>query len=171
MNVVISSPRQERMLRARVRTVPIVSTIAGSMTALLPIIATSPTLPPFGLLMLLGWRLLRPELWQAWIALPLGFVDDLVSGQPLGSAMTLWTLAFLALDMVDNRMIWRDYWLDWLIATVAILLCLSGSWLFASLTGGGGTILAMAPQIGITILCFPAAARLCAVLDRWRLAQ
>lgn len=171
MTVVISSARQERMLRARVRVVPIVSTIAGSMTALLPIVATSPTLPPFGLLMLLGWRLLRPELWPAWMALPLGLTDDLLSGQPLGSAMTLWTLAFLALDMVDNRMIWRDYWLDWLIATAAILFCLSGSWLFAAFTGGGGTLLAIVPQAAITILCFPVAARLCALLDRWRLAQ
>ena len=48
--------------------------------------------------------------------LPLGLFDDLVSGQPLGSAMLLWTLCFLAIDVLEQRLVWRDFWQDWLIA-------------------------------------------------------
>ena len=43
--------------------VPILSTLAGSAMAILPIIATEPIIPPFGLMLLLAWRLLRPEMW------------------------------------------------------------------------------------------------------------
>lgn len=172
MSRIVSDGTGERgLFVARVRIVPVLSTIAGSAMSLLPIIAVSPALPPFGLLMLLGWRLLRPELWQAWIALPLGLADDLIGGQPLGSTMALWTTTLLVLDLVDNRMVWRDYWIDWLVAAVAILFCLGGSWMFARFTGGGGTILALVPQIAIAIFCFPAVARLCVVLDRWRLTR
>ena len=34
-------------------------------------------MPPFGLLVLLAWRLLRPELWRAWVGLPLGLPAEL----------------------------------------------------------------------------------------------
>jgi rod shape-determining protein MreD len=77
----------------------------------------------------------------------------------------------LALVLVDIRLVWRDYWIVWLVAAVAILFCLGGGWMFAWYTGGGGTILALVPQIAIAIFCFPAVARLCVVLDRWRLAR
>lgn len=167
----IASGRSERVVRARARIVPIASTIAGSAGSLLPFIAVSPVLPPFGLLMLLGWRLLRPEMWPAWVGLPLGLVDDLIGARPLGSSAALWTLALLALDLVDNRLFWRDYWVEWLLASVAIIACIGGGWLLAGFTGGGGTALAIVPQIAMAIFCFPAAARLCAALDHWRLRQ
>lgn len=167
----IGRGNSDRRFLARARSVPVLSTIAGSATVLLPIITVSPLLPPFGLLILLGWRLLRPELWAAWVALPLGLADDLLGGQPLGTSMALWAVTLLAIDLVDNHLVWRDYWADWLVAAVAILFCLGGSWIFARFTGGGGTVLALASQIGIAIFCFPAVARLCVVLDRWRLAQ
>jgi rod shape-determining protein MreD len=157
-------------LPLRAWIVPILSTLAGSaIAALLPFVALSPSLPPFGLLMLLGWRLLRPELWRVWVALPLGLADDLLSGRPPGSAITLWTLLFLALDGVDSRFLWRDHWQDWLLAAAASALCILGGWAIAAFQGGGGSPLLVAPQILLTILCFPPAERLCAVLDRWRL--
>jgi rod shape-determining protein MreD len=171
MTRTLGQGESDRLFRMRAQAVPVCSTIAGSATALLPIVAVSPILPPFGFLMLLGWRLLRPEMWIAWAGLPLGLADDLISGQPLGTAMCLWTAVLLMVDLVDNRMVWRDYWMDWLVAAVAILFCLGGAWIFARFTGGGGTVLALVPQIAIAIFCFPAVARLCVVLDRWRLAR
>ncbi|MFD2501348.1 rod shape-determining protein MreD [Rhizorhabdus histidinilytica] len=93
--------------------VPILSTLAGSATALLPIVATEPIVPPFGLMMLLAWRLLRPEIWPVWVALPLGLADDLISGHYLGTAMILWTIAFLSLEWVDQALRWRDSWIEW----------------------------------------------------------
>ena len=159
------------LMPPRARIVPVASTMAGSMLAILPMIADAPVLPPFGLLMLLGWRLLRPEIWQAWVAIALGAFDDLFSGQPFGSAIALWTGTLIVLDMMDNRTMWRDYWLEWLVAGVAIITCMVGGWAAVAFTTGGGTVPGLVPQIAITILCFPFALRVCATLDRWRLRR
>lgn len=78
--------RAERVLTRKA----VASILAGSLVTLLPVVATVPFLPPFGLLMFLGWRLLRPGALPVWAAAPLGLFDDLVSGQPLGSAVLLW---------------------------------------------------------------------------------
>lgn len=166
-----ADPERLRLLPARARLVPVAATLAGSLLQTLPLIATAPVLPPFGLLMLLAWRLLRPELWLAWVALPLGLFDDLVSGEPLGSATALWTASFLLLDAVDDRLVWRDYWIEWAVAAGLIAFCMAGSWAATAITAGTGPFHMILPQMIITILCFPAAVRLCAVLDRWRLKR
>ena len=98
-----------------------VTVMAGSLLgACLPIVVTFPIVPPFGLLMLIAWRMRRPDVFRSWTPLPLGLFDDLFSGQPLGAAMLLWTVANLALDAVDSRLAWRDFWQDWLVATSVI---------------------------------------------------
>ena len=156
---------------ARLWTVPIVTTLVGSAVTLLPLIATAPMLPPVGLLMALGWRLLRPEMWPAWIALPLGLADDLIGGAPLGSGGMLWTIAFLAIDLADHRPMWRDHWLDWWLASGAITFACVGAWAIAAFTGGASAPWALVPQILIGILIFPQVARICARLDQWRLRR
>lgn len=156
---------------ARLWLVPLVSTLVGSACAALPMVAQWPLLPPLGLMVALGWRLLRPEMWPAWVALPLGLADDLLTGAPLGSAMTLWTVAFLGIDVADTRPMWRDHWLDWWIAAGAILFCGLGAWAIDRFTAGGGRLAPALPQIGFAILLFPAVARICARLDRWRLRR
>ena len=160
-----------RPTATRLWLVPVLSVLAGSAVTLLPIVATAPVLPPFGLLVALGWRLLRPEMWPAWVALPLGLADDLIGGAPLGSAMTLWTVAFLGIDMADHRPMWRDHWLDWWLASLAITLCCVGGWAVARFTAGGGPLWPVLPQLALSILAFPPVARLCARLDRWRLGR
>jgi rod shape-determining protein MreD len=154
------------------RGTPIATVMLGSLLpSMVPAIALSPAVPPLGLMMLIGWRLLRPELWPLWIGLPLGFFDDIVTGHPVGSAMCLWTLALVAIDSVSVRLIWRDYWQDWLIASVAIIGVMAMSWLFMNIGpgAGGGPLTRQMPQMLLTILTYPLIARLCARLDRWRL--
>ena len=160
-----------RTLPPRAYIVPVASTVAGSALAALPLVADAPILPPFGLLMALSWRLLRSEIWRAWMALPLGLADDLLTGAPLGSAVILLTACFLIFDVMDNRLIWRDYWQDWLITAAALAFCLAGGWLIVRFDGGGGPIRLIAPQLIIAIFCVPMVARLCAALDRWRLQR
>lgn len=160
-----------RMLRARSWVIPIVSTLFGSALGLLPVVTTIALLPPIGLLVLLSWRLLRPELWPIWVGLPLGFADDLISGQPIGSAMALWTASLIVLEMVDNRLVWRNYWQEWVIAAALIALCVTGGWALATVAGGGGSPIVVVPQLIVAILCFPLIQRGCAVLDAWRLAR
>lgn len=148
--------------------IPIATTMLASMLTLLPFVTTAPTMPPWGLLVLLGWRLLDRDIWPVWMALPLGLFDDMFSGQPMGSAMMLWTLAFLAIEVFDRRMIWRDYKEDWAIAAGSIAAVLVGGLIVADGTGGGTDLITIVPQVAISILCFPIAVRFCAMIDRMR---
>ena len=155
--------------RFRLAGTPVITVMLGSLVTTLPLIAQSPIMPPFGLLLLLSWRLLRPELWRTWIGLPLGLFDDLVGGQPIGSGMFLWTVALIGVDFIEHRLVWRSYKQDWLIAGIAIIFCLSGGLFFARITGGGDIrLLLVAPQMVWTVLLFPFIVRQCARIDRWR---
>lgn len=157
--------------RSRLRThgTPVILVMLGSAMTIMPMIAVTPALPPVGLLALLAWRLLRPELWPLWIAAPLGLFDDIMSSQPLGTAMFLWTVTLIGIEIASSRLLWRDYWQDWLIAAIAIIFCILGGFYFARLAAGGGSMLVVLPQIVWSILLFPAVVRLCATVDRWRL--
>ena len=146
-------------------------TIAADSVSLMPLVVQAPVFPSAGLLMALAWRLLRPEMWGAWVALPLGFADDLITGAPLGSAMALWTLAFLMLDIADHRRVWRDMGVDWQLAAATIAIVQAGAWVLAWFSGGAGPLWTIVPQILLGILAFPAAIRLAAAMDRWRLGK
>lgn len=158
-------------LPLRAIAVPIVSTLAGSAMSLLPTVATSPWLPPFGLLMFFAWRLLRPEMWAAWIALPLGLADDLLTGHFLGTSMALWTVALLLMDWVDNVAMWRDFWIEWLLASGGIIAIIVASWALSQPPDSHARLLIVVPQVIGAILLFPAILRLTAALDSWRLRR
>ncbi len=158
-----------RAARVRVRVVPVLATMLASLATLLPIVATAPLMPPAGFVMLLAWRMLRPELWPVWIGIPLGLFDDLFSGQPLGTAMSLWTITLLIFDLIDSYVIWRDYWIDWLLAVIAIALYVLAGYWFSGLRGSPMTIDVLVPQILLSFLVFPLFVRICVRLDRWRL--
>lgn len=146
------------------RALPALTVMLGSLMTIWPFVATIPVLPPMGLLMLLGWRLMRSDNFHIWAALPLGLFDDLFSGQPLGSAMLLWMLCFFAIDLIEQRLMFRDFWQDWLIASGAIGFCLiAGRFLATPITAHVDTVLLV--QVAITIMLFPVVSRLCAWLD------
>ena len=151
--------------------VPIVSTVLACLLTLLPIVVSTPIIPDFAFLTLIAWRLLRPEMWSATTALPLGLLNDLVAGHPLGQSMALWTIVFLAFDLLDSRVLFRDYWMDWFFAALAILFYVSGGWLVGRLMGSSTDFTVLLPQLGASILAFPLVARLVLALDRWRLSR
>jgi rod shape-determining protein MreD len=155
----------------RTIAVPVGSILLGSAMGLIPVIATEPILPPLGLMMLLAWRLLRQEMWAAWAALPLGLADDLISGHYLGTSMILWTVALLVLDWVDHNLVWRDWWMEWLIAAIGIVALDVGTWVVAQPIDSRTPITTLIPQMIGAILLFPAILRLTATLDRWRLRR
>ena len=158
-----------RAARIRVRVVPVLATMLASLATLLPMIATAPLMPPAGFIMLLAWRLLRPELWPVWIGIPLGLFDDIFSGQPIGTAMSLWTLTLLVFDLIDSYVIWRDYWIDWLLAGAVIAFYIVAAYWFAGQRGSPMVLQVLIPQILLSILVFPLFVRICVRLDRWRL--
>jgi rod shape-determining protein MreD len=155
----------------RRRFVPVASTVAASLLAALPIVAESPLVPEISLLVVIAWRLLRPEIWPAHMALGLGLFNDLVAGHPLGQSMAAWTIIFLACDYIDSRLGFRDYWMDWIIAAAAIAFYTGAAWYIGLLMGSDISFAVMLPQLAVSILVYPLVARLVLALDRWRLAR
>ena len=148
-----------------IRIRPAVSVMAASTLVIWPMVVHFPILPPFGLLVLLGWRLMRPDAIPIWAPLGLGLYDDLLSGQPFGSAMTMWMLCFFMIDLIDQRLVFRDFWQNWLIAAGGTAFCLSFARLTASpLAAHVDTALLL--QILVSVMLFPVVSLLCAWLDR-----
>jgi len=153
------------------RAVPWLTIMLGSVLQTLPFIASAPVMPPFGFLFLLAWRQLRPGLLPVWAGLPLGLFDDLLSGQPLGSAMLLWSATMIVLEALEQRFPWRSYLLDWLVATGFITAYLVLSSAIAHLGENGPFIGILVPQLLLSALIFPAGERLIAWCDRVRLTR
>ena len=151
--------------------VPMLSTIAAIAMSVLPIVANWPIIPDFGLLVLLTWRLLRPEIWKPYHALGLGLLSDLMTGNPIGQAMLLWTAIFLALEIIDSRLGFRDYLMDWLIAAIMLILQSLGAWYIALLMGSEIRFAVLWPQLALGVVFYPVVARMVLALDRWRLAR
>ena len=155
----------------RRQMVPLLTTLGACLLDLLPVVVQQPLVPDFAFLVLIAWRLLRPEIWSAQMALPLGLFNDLVAGHPLGQSMALWTICFLAFDLIDSRVGWRDYWLDWLFACVAILGNSAAAWYIAGLAGAPVRFEILLPQLLLSVFAYPLVARFVLGLDRWRLAR
>ena len=156
----------------RRRFIPFASTVFAMLLGLMPIVASTLWMPNLAFLILITWRLLRPEIWQAQVALGLGLLADLiVPGAPLGQSMLIWTIVFLGLDYADHLLGIRDYWLDWVLAAAAILFHSAGVWYIALLMGAKVSFLVMVPQILLSILAYPLMARIVLRLDRWRLSR
>lgn len=155
----------------RRKYVPVGTTIGASLLVLLPFVLSAPYVPDFGYLVFISWRLLRPEMWSPRASLSLGLLDDLISGQPLGQSMALWTITLLVLDFIESRAVFRDFWMDWLLASVLILFHTSGSWMIAHLMGSHTEFHVLWPQLAISVLAYPVVARMVVLLDRWRLTR
>lgn len=150
---------------------PWLSIMLGSLTPMLPLIAPAPILPPLGYTLLLAWRLLRPGLLPLWAGLPLGLFDDLYSGQPFGSGILLFSLTLLAIEMIEVRFPWRNFWLDWLTAAGMLMAYIAAA---ALLSGAELTVVQLrviVPQLLVTVVLYPLIARVVAMLDRLRLRR
>ena len=151
---------------------PAATVIIGSMVSLLPIVSATGWWPDWGLLMLVAWRLLRADAWPAWWAAPLGFINDLIVGNPIGLSVALWAAMMIAMDILDRRTMWRDYWIEWGIAGLFIALAELAQWRIAALLGAPVPLgVTAGPAILVGTLCFPVAAFLAVRIDRWRLGR
>lgn len=151
------------------RSVPWLSIMFASVLPAWIFMASAPYVPPFGFLTLLAWRQLRPGLLPVWAGLPLGFFDDLYSGQPLGSAILLWSMAMIVLEAIELRFPWRNFALEWAVATALILVYIVASLGAANAAGGGAHIAVLAPQVILAVLVYPFVGRVVAAFDKFRL--
>ncbi len=155
----------------RVRVVPYAAIMLASLLPVVLIADLMPLLPPLGFLMLLAWRMVRPGIMPLWAGAPLGAFDDLVSGQPFGSAIMLWSLTMIAIELIETRFPWRDFWHDWFTAGV-----MTGIYWIATILLSGAPVtqemlIVAAPQALLAVLLYPIIARMVAGLDRFRLAR
>ena len=145
------------------------------MTAsLLPFLVLAdvlPLIPPLGFLMFLGWRIMRPGLLPLWAGVPLGAFDDLYSGQPFGSAVLLWSIAMIVLELIETRFPWRGFWQDWFTAGLGALLYILLAMIVSDASFTIPMLVAALPQIIVAIVLYPFIAQLIAGFDRFRLSR
>ncbi|MEO1967974.1 MAG: rod shape-determining protein MreD [Sphingomonadaceae bacterium] len=151
--------------------IPWLSIIFGSVLPVFVIATALPLVPPLGYLMLLAWRLVRPGLLPVWAGIPLGLFDDLFSGQPIGCGILLWSLTMLAIEILDTRIPWRTFVQDWFTAGLAVLGYVGAQLLLSGGSPSLAALVALGPQVLLSILLFPAAARLVSGLDNVRLRR
>ena len=157
--------------RKTIHVIPAASVVIGSLCALLPVVSSAGWAPDVGFLMLVAWRLLRADAWPTWWAAPLGLANDLIVGTPVGQSIALWSGVMLILDLADRRTMWRDYWLEWLLAALLILLGEAFEWRVAAWGGARVPFVAILPAIALSVAAFPLASGIVSRLDRWRLQQ
>lgn len=151
--------------------IPWLTIALASLAPTLPLIASAPILPPLGYMLLLGWRQMRPGLLPVWAGLPLGAIDDIYNGLPFGSAILLWSLSMIALDVLEARVPWRNFLQEWVVASALmagyVLLCLG----IVNAAGGSVMPQVMLLQILLAVLMYPLAGRAVAAFDRFRLLR
>ena len=168
----LSSPRRINQAPPRFAVLlPAASVVTASLLAALPIVSTSGWYPDFGYVGLIAWRLLRADPWPAWWAAPLGLVNDLFTGYPIGFSIALWSATMLALDLIDRRTIWRDYWIEWMLAAVLITVDEWLQWRVAAIVNAAPAVAKIVPPIVISVCLFPLIAWIVSRLDAWRLGR
>jgi rod shape-determining protein MreD len=168
------APSRRRIGKGPLRVaafVPAATVIAASFLSALPIVSTSGWYPDFGFIVFTSWRLLRSDPWPAWWAAPLGLVNDLFTGYPIGFSIALWSATMLALDLIDRRTMWRDYWIEWVLAAVLLAMDQWLQWRVAAIVGARVAFAMMLPPLVIAICIFPFSAWLVSRIDAWRLGR
>lgn len=104
-----------------------------------------------------------------WAGLPLGLIDDLYSGQPFGSGILLWSLTMLAMEVIDERFLWRGFGQDWmaasLLTSIYLVLCAT----LAGIATGYPLPIVIVPQMLMSMMLYPVVTGIIALLDRARL--
>lgn len=153
----------------RANSVPYASILIGSILPFWIMADVMPIAPPIGFIIFLSWRLMRPGFLPLWAGVPLGAFDDLFSGQPFGSAILLWSLTMIALEIIESRFPWRGFWQDWFTAGLTLVIYVLAAMLVSGATVTPHLFIATVPQIIMAVLLYPLIARLIAWLDKFRL--
>lgn len=151
--------------------VPWLSILLASLIPIFFVTTAIAWVPPLGFLTMIAWRIVRPGLLPLWAGLPLGAFDDLFSGQPLGSGILLFSLAMIAFELLEARFPWRNFAQDWFTAGLCAVMYILAAMLVSGATLSFELLIAMLPQIALSILIFPVIARIVARWDRLRLLR
>ena len=78
---------------------------------------------------------------------------------------------FVLLETIDRKAVSRDYWQDWLIASIATVFVLVGGMLIVDLQSNMLRLDLLAPQILLSTLLYPFLTRFIGAIDNWRVAS
>ena len=151
--------------------VPATSVVVGILFCALPIVVENGWFPDIGFLMLIAWRLRRPDVWPAWWAAILGLLNDALSGSPIGLSVAVWTGAMLLTEIAERRILWKDYWIEWALAALLIAMNEAAEWQVAAWMGARVPFTAVVPPLFISVAAFPIFAWAVAWIDSWRLRR
>jgi rod shape-determining protein MreD len=77
----------------------------------------------------------------------------------------------LALDLIDRRTMWRDYWIEWVLAAVLLTIDQWLQWRVAAIAGARVPFWHVLPALVISICIFPVSAWIVSRIDAWRLRR
>ena len=78
----------------------------------------------------------------------------------------------IAMDILDRRTMWRDYWIEWALAALFIGLAELAQWRVAGLLGAPVPFnRSVVPAIIVGVALLPGRRLLAGRLDRWRLGR
>ena len=77
----------------------------------------------------------------------------------------------LALDLIYRRTMWRDYWIEWILAAVLLAIDEWLQWRLAAIAGARIPFSRMLAPLVISICVFPLSAWLVSRADAWRLGR
>lgn len=119
--------------------------------------------------MFIAWRQLHPGLLPVWAGLPLGLFDGLFSGEPFGTAVLLWSLTAILIELIEVRLPWRNFLTEWLVAVGLIITYIALCLAISNIAGASVPFRSIGPQVFISVLFFPLVGRAVAFFDRIRL--
>ena len=151
--------------------IPAISVVVAALLHTLPAVTLTGWFPDFGYLVFIAWRLLRADPWPAWWAAPLGLANDLITGSPIGLSVALWTATMIVLDLIDRRTMWRDYWIEWVLAALLLAAAEMLDWWAAGAEGAVAPFGSILEPLLIAIVSFPIAAFVVSRIDCWRLGR
>lgn len=157
--------------RAGAEYYPPFTILVASLLALFPAFTPGAWWPDLALLVLIAWRLRRSDAFPDWWAIPFGLFNDLVTGQPIGQSIVIFTLAMIAINLADIRLRWRSHWSEWAIATLLVALGELIEWQVNAIAGAPSPLRTLGPPVAIAALAFPLAAILIGKLDDFRLRR
>ena len=77
----------------------------------------------------------------------------------------------LVLDLIDRRTMWRDYWIEWILAAVLLAIDEWLQWRLAAAVGARIPFTKILPGLGIAVCVFPLSHWIIARVDKWRLGR
>lgn len=145
--------------------VPALVAMLFQLLMLAPVPLAVPAMPQLGLMAVLAWALLQPQLMAPWVAFLVGALADLLAGQPLGVCATAFALAAGAMRLATPVLGKSGLMFDWLAVSLILLAFMALTGPLLALAGRPVPMLPLVLQWLTSILAWPLVARSCAAIQ------